>query len=554
MMIVETPPQPYSCRGSAIMVAVVAAFAAGTLLGGSFHPPPAETSAGFDDGTQPALMAWARGSIDHLVEPRTNWVKGSWYPFANVSQAWVAIQAGRGSTTVRAAAGENAYRSVYPDRERSVSTRTLGEVSSTTKLITAVCALKLWEQGGFDLDEPLHNYLPELEGVEWRIIRPVEDHPKFLSSSDEYTVDDPAVITKLVRVRGGDSPPEQYRYYTEPSSISPTARHLLSNTAGIFTSSPFVGIKALMQQLQEEAARSYTNASTATLLLAAFGIVAGSKRGLLAWKPGTVYAYSSYHAVPRLLEHAYKQVHGIPRRFDEVLADVVLEPFGMNDTLFFEPDAERRAAMDRRFVPQVVVDGSTLRGWALDRRMLQGVPQSRAAVAARSEYGQLFAGKPVDFVSAAGGLISCVEDVARVLQMLAHLGRAPGGPRFLRTSTVRLMVTAQSPAYDRVESRTVAPAVAPLFRSDTAWGLGFAVSTRPFSTHPAFVGDSKAFPYLEDLPASVAFWQGNAGMFWGLSLEDNLYVVSHSTAFVPIYLRDEILRAQPLAILYDHMK
>ena len=52
---------------------------------------------------------------------------------------------------------------------------------------------------------------------------------------------------------------------------------------------------------------------------------------------------------------------------------------------------------------------------------------------------------------------------------------------------------------------------------------------------------------------TVAFWQGNAGMFWGLSLEDNLYVVSHSTAFVPIYLRDEILRAQPLAILYDHM-
>ena len=95
--------------------------------------------------------------------------------------------------------------------------------------------------------------------------------------------------------------------------------------------------------------------------------------------------------------------------------------------------------------------------------------------------------------------------------------------------------------------------MAPLFRSDTAWGLGFAVSTRPFSTHPAFVGDSEAFPYLEDLPASVAFWQGNAGMFWGLSLEDQLYMVSHSTAFVPIYLRDEILRAQPLAILYDHM-
>jgi len=539
---------------STVAVAIVAAISAGIVLGGLIRSPSTpEESPGFDDGAQAALSAWARGSIDHLVEPRTNWVKGSWYPFANVSQAWVAIQAGRGSTTVRAAAGENAYRSLYTDRERRVSTRTLGEVSSTTKLLTAVCALKLWERGAFDLDEPLHNYLPELQGVEWRIVRPVDDHPTFLSASDEYTVDDPTVTTRLVRVRGGDSPPEPYRYYTEPSSIAPTARHLLSNSAGIFTSSPYVGVKALMQQLQEEAARSYANASTATLLLAACGIVAGSKVAWLAWKPGTVYGYSSYHAVPRLLEHAYEQAHGVPRRFDEVLSEVVLEPFGMDDTLFFEADAERREAMDRRFVPQVVVDDSTPKGWALDSRVLQGVPPSRAAVAARSEYAQLFAGKPVDFVSAAGGLISCVEDVARVLRTLAHLGRAPGAPRFLRTSTVRLMVTAQAPAYDRVESRTVAPAVAPLFRSDTAWGLGFAVSTRPFSTHPAFVGDSEAFPYLEDLPASVAFWQGNAGMFWGLSLEDQLYMVSHSTAFVPIYLRDEILRAQPLAILYDHM-
>lgn len=553
MMVERSPPR--NCYSGAVAVAIFMAFATGIVLGG-LHSPPShpEESPGLDDGAQTALEAWATDSINHVIEPRTNWVKGSWYPFANVSQAWVAIQAGRGSTTVRAAAGENAYRRLYPDRELKVSTHTLGEVSSTTKLISAVCALKLWEQGAFDLDEPLNNYLPELRGVEWRIIRPVDDHPTFLTSPDEYTVDDPTVTTRLVRVRGGDSPLEPYRYYTERSPIAPTARHLLSNAAGVFTSSPFVGVKALVQQLQEEAARSYANATTATLLLAAFGVVAGSKLGLLAWKPGTLWGYSSYHAVPRLLEHAYERAHGVPLRFDEVLREVVLAPFGMESTVFFEADTARREAMDRRFVPQVAVDDSAPNGWVLDRRMLQGVPPSRAAVAARSEYRKLFAGTvPVDFVSAAGGLVSCVDEVARLLRMLAHLGRVPGAPRFLRTSTVRLMATAQAPAYDPVEGRTVAPAVAPLFRPDTAWGLGLAVSTRPFSTHPAFVGDSEAFPYLEDLPASVAFWQGNAGMFWGLSLEDNLYVVTHSTAFVPIYLRDEILRAQPLAVLFDHM-
>ena len=49
----------------------------------------------------------------------------------------------------------------------------------------------------------------------------------------------------------------------------------------------------------------------------------------------------------RLIEYAYAKVHGSTRRYDEVLKEVILDPLGFEETMFYEPDPLRRAELDR---------------------------------------------------------------------------------------------------------------------------------------------------------------------------------------------------------------
>ena len=74
--------------------------------------------------------------------------------------------------------GRLAHVSTYGQRDLEaglpVETDTIFRIYSMTKPITAVAALSLWEQGGFELNDPVRRYIPsfaDLAGVAGRLGR-----------------------------------------------------------------------------------------------------------------------------------------------------------------------------------------------------------------------------------------------------------------------------------------------------------------------------------------------------------------------------------------------
>ena len=57
-----------------------------------------------------------------------------------------------------------------PARENKMTTDTIFRIYSMTKPITAVAAMILWEEGAFDLDDPIGDYLPEFNDVKVAVL------------------------------------------------------------------------------------------------------------------------------------------------------------------------------------------------------------------------------------------------------------------------------------------------------------------------------------------------------------------------------------------------
>mgnify|MGYP006274651969 CR=1 FL=1 len=86
--------------------------------------------------------------------------------------------------------GKVVHHSVYGKRDmadgRAVEADTIWRIYSMTKPITAVLALQLWEEGAFELNDPVHRYIPAFADTKvWRagsvnnpVLDPQVDHMK----------------------------------------------------------------------------------------------------------------------------------------------------------------------------------------------------------------------------------------------------------------------------------------------------------------------------------------------------------------------------------------
>ncbi|WP_446218733.1 serine hydrolase domain-containing protein [Micromonospora sp. IBHARD004] len=199
--------------------------------------------------------------------------------------------------------GEIAHSSTYGLRDREagapVEADTLWRIYSMTKPITSVAAMMLWEEGRFELNDPISRWLPEFADVR------VYDKGSVLKP---YTV--PAV---------------------EPIRVW----HLLTHTAGLtygFAQSTVVDglYRAAGFDLGVPAGADLATAS------------AGLARLPLLFQPGTGWNYSvSTDVLGRLVEVVSGQ------RLDEFFTERILRPLGMTDTRWWvdEPDAKRLAAL-----------------------------------------------------------------------------------------------------------------------------------------------------------------------------------------------------------------
>lgn len=180
----------------------------------------------------------------------------------------------------------------FADREAGEPLRPdhLFRVFSNTKLATSCAILLLYEDGRFDLDEPVARFVPQL--ADPRVLRP-----------GATSLDD-----------------------TEPAARPITIRHLLTHTSGLSYGLLDPGTLLFRAYAERRVLSADTPLSTMIDTLATLP---------LAFHPGTSWEYSVSTDV---LGHLVEVVSGRP--FDAFLGERIFGPLGMADTGFVVPPAD----------------------------------------------------------------------------------------------------------------------------------------------------------------------------------------------------------------------
>ncbi|MCW3815526.1 beta-lactamase family protein [Micromonospora sp. DR5-3] len=199
--------------------------------------------------------------------------------------------------------GEIAHSSTYGLRDREAGTPveadTLWRIYSMTKPITSVAAMMLWEEGRFELNDPISRWLPEF--------------------ADARVYDKGSVL----------------KPYTVPAIEPIRVWHLLTHTAGLtygFAQSTVV------DGLYRAAGFDLGVPPGADLAAASAGLA----RLPLLFQPGTSWNYGvSTDVLGRLVEVISGQ------SLEAFFAERILRPLGMTDTRWWvdEADAKRLAAL-----------------------------------------------------------------------------------------------------------------------------------------------------------------------------------------------------------------
>jgi CubicO group peptidase (beta-lactamase class C family) len=184
----------------------------------------------------------------------------------------------------------------WADKEAQVPLRVehIFRVFSNTKLITSCAALLLFEEGRFQLDDPIERFIPQLGNR--RVLRPGA------TSLDQ----------------------------TEPAASSITIRHLMSHSAGL-TYGLFDPGTLIFKAYGERKVNNPT-----TTLAEMMDTLADLP---LIYQPGTSWEYSvAIDVLARLVEVTSGQ------RFDAFIQSRIFAPLGMVDTGFVVSDRNRLVA------------------------------------------------------------------------------------------------------------------------------------------------------------------------------------------------------------------
>lgn len=297
------------------------------------------------------------------------------------------VNAGRiaGGVALVARHGRVAYFQAVgmADRDASKPMRadSIFRICSMSKPITTVAVMMLYEEGRFELNDPVSDYLPEFK------------HMKVL--------DPPWPQDKT-------SPPRKLVDAQHPITIF----DLLTHTSG------------LTYQWNARVGKAYRDAHVGSGILQQEGTIGEGVKRLaslpLLFQPGDYWEYSlADDVLGRLVE----VVSGMP--FDKFLQQRLFQPLGMKDTYFFPP-----ADKVPRLVTAYTYDAQKGLRPILDREVVDdGGFQYSADYPYRG---------PHTYFSGGGGLCSTAEDYYRLCQMLLNKGEL-NGVRILSRKSVELM-------------------------------------------------------------------------------------------------------------------
>ncbi|MEZ4959858.1 MAG: serine hydrolase domain-containing protein [Saprospiraceae bacterium] len=187
----------------------------------------------------------------------------------------------------------NAFGMADNASNRKLKRDDIFRIASQTKAITSTAVMMLWEEGKFQLDDPISNYIPEFKNPQ--VLK------DFKYSDTTWT--------------------------TEPAKSEITIRHLLNHTSGLG-----YGVIDGDERFQ----MMYHKAGITDLFTTENISIAESVKKLaklpLHHNPGEKFTYSEGLDV---LGYFIEIVSGEP--FDVYLKKHIFEPLGMNDTYFYLP-------------------------------------------------------------------------------------------------------------------------------------------------------------------------------------------------------------------------
>jgi CubicO group peptidase (beta-lactamase class C family) len=289
-----------------------------------------------------------------------------------------------GAIALIARRGKIAYQEAFGmadiEAGKPMQLDTIHRIYSMTKPITSVAVMMLYEEGKFQLNDPVGKYLPEFAKMQVGV-----------EEKDPQTGQPVALKTS-------------------PAKRPITVRDLLRHTAGLTYG--FFGDTLVDREYRKAKILSELNLAEFTRNL--------SKLPLLH-EPGARWNYSvSVDVLGRLVE----VLSGEP--FDRFLQARIFTPLGMSDTGFYVP-AEKKDRLAKLYSP--TKDGKI---------------QPAATCATRQECTEKFPNavpsflEPPTLLSGGGGLVSTAHDYLRFCQTLLNQGQYDG-KRLLSRKTVQLM-------------------------------------------------------------------------------------------------------------------
>ena len=187
-----------------------------------------------------------------------------------------------------------AYGMADNDQGRAMKRDDIFRIASQTKAVTATAVMMLWEEGKFQLDDPVSKYIPEFKNTQ-----------------------------VLNTFRYSDT-----TWTGVPVKSEITVRHLLTHTSGIGYG---------MIDSDERIRLIYHKAGIIDAFTAENITIEENIKKLAALPlhhhPGEAYTYGEGLDV---LGYLIEVVSGMP--FDEFLKTRIFDPLGMNDTRFYFPD------------------------------------------------------------------------------------------------------------------------------------------------------------------------------------------------------------------------
>ncbi len=329
------------------------------------------------------------------------------------------------------------------ERNKPMRKDTIFRIYSMSKPITSVALMMLYEEGAFQLDDPVHKFIPSWEKLGVWV---AGAWPNFATKAPGR----PMTIRDVLSHQSGLTYGFQVR-----NSVDAAYRQLrIMEREG----PPALG----------PARDSATETEPETL---ASSIEKLSKLPLL-FSPGTAWNYSISTDVCGYLVEV---ISGKP--FDVYLQERIFAPLGMVDSGFSVPDEK----IDRFAACYVALPG--------DKRMLQDDPET-----------SVYRKQPALF-SGGGGLVSTATDYLRFCQMLLN-GGALDGARLLSRKTIELMTTNHLDGGQDLAALAPPAQFSEATTSGTGFGLGFSVL---LDQRLAQISGSPG-QYAWGGAASTAFW------------------------------------------------